>query len=472
MANSEVVQTRVKREIYERLKQRKKEGGYQSVAEILRELLEEELSETEKGTDLRQRFLHDIATISRKWGGLSDDGSIYDIIEEEWEDIVNSYEIRDTIYNKDVDTVYIAGQGTSLSVAYWFASQLREKGINTQAGSAENIYQDIPKNNPSAKTPLFLISRSGETTSIVEICKRANKSKISTIGFTSNDSELAGRVKNFLPLPSIIEKTPGYNTKSVILQVAVLRVVFFDDSPDRNETIKRLTKVEEFIDDHITSSDESESEIELNEDSQFNKAAQALAEEGDLALDPLVTTLGSFQGQTHELAQKNIEFLHAHSSFLDLGSVRDTYVTILLSEKGYLFTILPSTDSEEYASCGNYLYGYEESVEHLIRYSRNPSALRFIAMSFNNREDPVEQETARASLYGEKGVITLEPHDEPTNELIMFVACLLFTYAVFTKRWKRDLPLRVAVNKGADSMDHERRLFSKLAQPDDQSDDS
>lgn len=455
MTNRNPVQTRIDQDTHEQLESLMEEEDHESMAETLRSIIRHALSEPSDEPGLKQQFLRDIAGISRTWiDDLPFEKSISDFLLENLEDFSRP-DLREQIL-EELSQVFVAGQGSSLSTAYWFAERLRDSGVDARAGSSEEIFRELPKDQPEGEAMLFLVSRSGETASIVQVCERARQLNLSTVGFTSKNSDLARHATELLPLPTIPEETPGYNTRSVILQVAVLQVVFFgEQNPNEETIIERFDTLDSFIDGQLEFSSSENPAFALTEESQFTAAADALAREGDLALDPIASTLGIFQPQSHELAQKNIEFLHAHSSHPDLGSVRDTYVTILLSDAGYLFTILPYSDSESYEYCQEYMYGKWDSIEDLIRFSRNPVPLRFIVLSFNDvREDnPIESITAERSLYGNSGVISLQSHDQFIDELVMFIATFLFTYAVFEERVKRDLSLREAVDKGADSME-------------------
>lgn len=428
---TKVVQTRVDEEVERRLREKAKADDT-SLADFVRGVLENVGSIDEPEVTIREQFRTDLRNLVR-----TDGQELVDAIQSDtWETISDPAwrtDVRETL--EDATGVYVVGHGSSHSVARWLAGKLDDRTYVT-VGTTDRISQSGSIDG----SVLVAISRSGETTSIVEQVASLDDG-VTTVALTRRGSTLDDLAEYTIPVPAIQESVEEYASRSLVAQVVSLQVALFDDESDLETLGEQLDAVDRFVDAQF----EGES---LASGSPFKAAAEALEAEDDIRLAPIVSTVGRFYEWGYEAVLKHAEFLHANASVEDLGSIRDRLLNVLFSDDAYLLTMIPYREDESYRRCAHHLFTSEYAIEDLLKFNIDPTPLRLFAFTFNDDEtgDPqnfVERAVEERSLYGERAVVPLPSHDDSfVDDLVLFAAIYLLTYAILERRWHQDRHLR------------------------------
>lgn len=489
---TEPISARVDEDIYGQIKDRAREND-ESVSDVIRDLLELEFGNEDVPINIVGEYYSDLRSA---WGTEADpdmepaeimdmgrdspiegegsrvpkDGSIIRRFATHTQELVTSPNYKATIQDaifQDSATVRVAGHGSSLSVAHWLVSRLQREGVPaTAAGAIETT------NSPISDDDVVIgISRSGRTDVLVELFDQAPQGA-TYIAVTRDESlPLSKAADHTVYVPPIDEEVEEYATKSLLAQVLSLQEVVFDDLPGYSELVLWSAALEEFVDSQF---DDSSSGYTIDKSSQFGQITEEMENQGDLALDPLITSTGSGQAYGHELQLKLTEFSHANAAREHATMVRDRLVNTLYREKAYLLSILPRDDEGDTKRYWRqYLLEGPDSVRDLLDNTTVPGAdvsYKLVAMGYENPDSQLVETIKQASVYGERAYLSLEPDqsaflretnwggdsDEPPAatelpeaflDLYTFTAIYLFVFAALERRWRHDRQLRKSVIK-------------------------
>ncbi|GAB7013086.1 SIS domain-containing protein [Halolamina salina] len=387
-----------------------------------------------------------------------DPNSIYQgILDTTWEALVDDdrrTQVQDALLNAD-GTVYLTGQGSSLSVAYWLGQYLSSKGVETYVDTTDLV--DVSVIGPS--DTLVGISQSGETSSVVNTAEAADDVGV-MVAVCEPGSSLVGTADVHVPVVpigdpqdegSIDRHVDEYAVKSLYAQLTTLHTVLeMGGAPSKSALQSRFADLSSWVSQQFSEtggltneSDFAQVASEIQEDSDVPAIRPAGdAGQGGAQIAPIVASLGAGHAYGYEMALKLTELLHVNAAHEDVGSIKDRLLNVLYQNRGYLLTIIPpSEDPEVKQRRLDYLDGNSHSINNMLATERRyPRPFRLVMLAFGELTE--EEASLRGKgAWGRAGTIQVSPDLSggvdsissaplPTQDLFVYAALHLYVLAL------------------------------------------
>lgn len=488
------VSARVDKKIYQRIEERAAETDGESVSDIVRELLQLEFGDEEVPvnivgelySDLHSAWATEVCSVSEynpdtlpgaespidgeDYRVPADGSVLYRFIKDTYQYVSQSNykEKIQEVFSPESGNVYIVGHGSSLSVAHWLEYRLSEMG---QAAEAVGPVE-LPPSQIKPDDVVVGISQSGQTDTLRDLFDHL-PAEITRVAVTQKDTPLSHAADHTVYIPSVgeDENLTEYATKSLLGQVISLQEVVMDSLPEFSELVLWSAALEAYIDDQVSATDGADGGgYRINYRSPYGQIVEEMQTQGDLASDPIVTSMGGGHAMGYELHLKLTELLHTNAAHEHVSLLRDRLVNTLFREKSYILSILPPAgEARARDQWSKYLLEGENSLVTLLKNDMVPGenvAYRLVVMGFDPPDTALPNSIQGTSVYGNRAYIHIDPPIDtyvPTHrrenqtystdipistafgDLAIFTAMYLFTHAALDNRWQHDRHLRQTV---------------------------
>lgn len=384
--------------------------------------------------------------------------SIYQgILNITWDALVDGERrtrVRDALVNVD-GTVYLTGQGSSLSVAHWLSHYLSSQGVATRVDTTELL--DVSVVGPS--DTLVCISQSGETTNVVDAAEAAENAG-DVLAVCESGTSLVRAADVHVPVVpiggpeedgSIDRHVEEYAVKSLYGKLTTLHTVLdIGGSHSKSALQSRFADLSGWVRQQFSETGG------LADGSNFAKVASAIQEEkevpdirpsgddghGGAQIAPIVASLGAGHAYGYEAALKLTELLHVNAAHEDVGSIKDRLLNVLYQQRGYVLTVIPPSESQAVKERRlGYLDGYSHSINQMLSNERRfPRPFPLVMIAFGELSEE-ESNLSSKGIWGRAGTVQVSPELSdnvdsissaplPTQDLFVYAAIHLYVFAL------------------------------------------